>query len=105
MKTRNIQTVVDSDLVSVVSEIQGCSELQVRCLSYNSRTVRYIVVDSAEVKQESFSVRILAEGQFNHQRQKFSFSAPDLTISMADIVKDAMLSYQTSQNNRFCLMA
>ncbi|MCL1076495.1 hypothetical protein [Shewanella dokdonensis] len=103
MKTRNIQTVIDSDLVAnVVPEAQGFGELQVRCLSKGDKFIRYIVVDSAEVEQKPFAVRILAEAQFNNQREKFSFSAPELSIAMASRVKDTILTHLPVLNQQHC---
>ncbi|NRB23137.1 hypothetical protein [Shewanella sp.] len=104
MKTRNIQTVIDSDVVASVG-IQGLADLQVRCLRAGDRFTRYIVVDSLEVKREPFSVQIFAEAQFNSQRQKFSFSAPELPSAVAERVKEAILSHIPILNKSNLLMA
>jgi hypothetical protein len=104
MKTRNIQTVIDSDIVASV-EIQGLAVLQVRCLRAGDRFTRYIVVDSLEVQQEPFSVQIFAEAQFNSQRQKFSFSAPELPTLVAARIKDTILSHVPILNKSNFLLA
>lgn len=103
MKTRNIQTVIESDLVAnVAPDTQGLGELQVRCLSKGNNFIRYIVVDSAEVEKQMFSVRILAEAQFNNQREKFSFSAQKLSTTTALKVKNTILSHLPVLSQKFC---
>lgn len=92
MNTRTNQTVLDSKLITSVSTHARVGQVQVRCLYAGQDLARFIVVDSNDVLENSYQVRILAEARFSVKRNHLSFKSQELSCIDADVIKSRIYS-------------
>ncbi len=92
IKTRNIKTVVDSEVIACIGV--GEREFQIRLLSSSSdRYIRYIVVKTMDVQREYYAVPIHGEVRFNRRRCRLSSNIRYLSTESASQVRNLVVQH------------